>query len=134
MEEKIQLIVSSCTFSDICDLLCELMPTPSECYILIDGLDQCEARDRKELLKVLSALLSSNGNIRLFLSGRISLHDELGKKFDRMERLTLDCKDTQTGIEAYIEGSIEEKLEEGDLIIGDPTFVEELKSALGRGA
>lgn len=138
MEEKIQLIDTSWTSSNIRDTLRdlfeELMSASTVWYILIDGLDQCEARGRKDVLNVLSMLVSSSNNIRLFLSSHFSLRDEFEKIFPSMERLTLDCKDTELDIETYVVGLLKEKLDEGDFTIGDPTLVSDLQSALVSGA
>ncbi|KAK7928425.1 Vegetative incompatibility protein HET-E-1 [Apiospora marii] len=134
MEGRIRTIISSSTSSDVLDLLRELMPAPLKSYILIDGLDECDAKDRKELLQTLSALVSSGSNIRLFLSSRFSLQKEVKKRFTAVERLTLDCEATNEDIATYIEGILDEKLEDGELTVGDPALVGDIKTALMKGA
>ncbi|KAK8869149.1 ankyrin repeat protein [Apiospora arundinis] len=134
MEGRIRTIVSSSTSSDILDVLRELMPAPLKSYILIDGLDECDVKDRKELLKTLSVLVSSGSNIRLFLSSRFSLQEEVKKRFKAVERLTLDCEATNEDIATYIEGFLDEKLEDRELKVGDLALVSDIKTALIKGA
>lgn len=111
-----------------------MMPAPLKSYILIDGLDECDVNDRKKLLKMLSELVSSGSNIRLFLSSRVSLQDEVKKRFTAIERLTLDYEATSEDIGTYIKEFLDEKLKDGDLVVGDPKLVSSIKTALTEGA
>lgn len=134
MEIRLQKMISSLISSDIVELLRESMTTLQESYILIDGLDECDNEDRKELLKTLSALVSSSKNVRLFLASRASLQKEIKKHFTALEHLTLDCKSTNDDIGTYIEGFIHERLQDGELEVGDPALINEIKQALTRGS
>ncbi|KAJ1335026.1 ankyrin repeat domain-containing protein 50 [Microdochium nivale] len=134
VEDKIHTIVSSSTASDTLSLLIELMPELMKSYIVVDGLDECDTKDRKELLKTLSALISTNKNVRLFLSSRVSLLDEVTRQFPDVERLTLDCEATNEDIAIYISDFLDERLEEGDLKVGDPVLITCIKTALREGA
>ena len=106
----------------------------STSYIIIDGIDECQISDRRELLAVLSSLISSNGNIRLFLSGRISVQDEIKAYFNQHFHISLDCEATSQDITRYIDAIIDKKVEDGDLCVGDPVLVDEVKRALAGGA
>ncbi|KAH7024882.1 ankyrin repeat-containing domain protein [Microdochium trichocladiopsis] len=134
MGRSIQSMISSPTSSDLSDLLRELTQVPLKSYIVIDGVDQCEAKDRKELLKTLSTVAIPGSNTRLFLSGRNSLQDELHKYFPGMGRLKLDCEATTDDIATYIKGFLDEKLKDGDLVVRDPTLVGDVRAALEKGA
>lgn len=92
MEDRIQHVISSAATSDISALLTDLMPPPSTSYVVIDGLDESEPMERKEVLKALQQVVSDGSNIRLFIAGRSSLKAELERMFPVMERLTLDCE------------------------------------------
>jgi hypothetical protein len=120
--------------SDILDLFKEVVPTLMKFYVLIDGLDECDTKNRRKLFKMLSLLVSSGSNIRLFLLSRVSLQTEVRKRFKDVEHLTLNCEATDEDIATYIEGFLDEKLEDGDLIVGDPALVSDIRTALTEGA
>lgn len=134
MEAKIRKAASTSAFSDILDPLREVSSATKESYIILDGLDECDKKDRKEVFKALSTLISSNNNMRLFLSGRNSLQEEVKLNFTGVERMELGGESTDEDIAAYIEGFLEEKIEDGDLKVGDPALLSEVQNVLTEGA
>lgn len=134
MVNALQKIASSAAQTDVVELLRNLMPSPQRSFILIDGLDECSKGDRKELFKTLSTLVSSRTNIRLYLSGRASLQDEIKKFFPALLHLSLDCGATDDNIATYVAGILKEKLEDDELKVGDLNLLVEIKQALAEGA
>ncbi|KAL5903100.1 hypothetical protein ACKVV7_011408 [Pyricularia oryzae] len=72
--------------------------------------------------------------MRLFLSGRNSLQEEVKLNFTGVERMELGGESTDEDIAAYIEGFLEEKIEDGDLKVGDPALLSEVQNVLTEGA
>ncbi|KAH7303175.1 hypothetical protein B0I35DRAFT_455335 [Stachybotrys elegans] len=107
---------------------------PSDIVGLLVKQYACIKEDRKELLQKLSTLISSAGNIRLFLASRRSLDKEVIKYLGDMETLTLDCQWLHRDISAYITGAVNEALEEEELIVADPCLVDDIKMKLIDGA
>jgi hypothetical protein len=134
LEEKLRKIVTSPDESDLLELLCEVMSTPRKSYIVIDGLDECDEENRKKLLRALKTVASSSKNIHLYLSSRASLRDEVDKYFPVSEHLSLDCQATNNDIASYIEGILNEKIQDDELKVGDTELVQEVKKALVNGA
>ncbi|KAI6288058.1 hypothetical protein MCOR27_001082 [Pyricularia oryzae] len=134
MELKIRNTVSTSAFSDVLDLLREVIPAPQTSYIVLDGLDECNKENRKRVLKALSALASPNNNVRLFLSARSSLQEEVERYFPVIERLKLGHESTNEDIAAYIKGFIDERMDDGDLKVGDPSLLDEIQRVLTEGA
>ncbi|KAI6560168.1 hypothetical protein MCOR03_004459 [Pyricularia oryzae] len=134
MELKIRNTVSTSAFSDVLDLLREVIPAPQTSYIVLDGLDECNKENRKMVLKALSALASPNNNVRLFLSARSSLQEEVERYFPVIERLKLGHESTNEDIAAYIKGFIDERMDDGDLKVGDLSLLDEIQRVLTEGA
>ncbi|UKZ75719.1 hypothetical protein TrVFT333_003411 [Trichoderma virens FT-333] len=103
-------------------------------YVVIDGLDECAKQDRKDLLAVLSSIVNIRPNTKLFLAGRESVSREVQREFPTCKQLSMDCLSTQSDIAAYVEGIVQEKLQNEELIVGDPDLIEEIKVALSKGA
>ncbi|KAH6645914.1 ankyrin repeat-containing domain protein [Truncatella angustata] len=121
--------------SDIIRLLGRLMVSPRSSYIIVDGLDECDNSNQKQLLAALSSLARSSPNIRLFLSGRPSLDKDLRKYFkESVESLVIGGDSTGEDIHAYVEHIIDERIDDGDLRVRDPTLARTVKQTLIRGA
>ncbi|RCI14837.1 hypothetical protein L249_6700 [Ophiocordyceps polyrhachis-furcata BCC 54312] len=103
-------------------------------YIIIDGLDECEKPDRRELLETLSSLAALGSKISIFLAGRDSITTEINKVFPAHHHVTMSSSLAQPDIARYIEGAVQDKLESEELIVRDPSLVDEIKLALKRGA
>lgn len=69
--------------------------------IAIDNLDECGSSDGNELLEALSSLTTVASNTRLFLASRENVSREIEKRFPSL-----------------------------DLVVGDPSLIEEIKQAL----
>ncbi|KAK7917534.1 Ankyrin repeat protein [Apiospora marii] len=123
-------------FSDIDDTLETIQQlTPSGAsYIIIDGVDDCNKSQRRELLAALSSLVSSSKHLRLFLCGRIGIQDEIQSHFKRLIHLPLDVKATNEDITRYIHDIIDQKIEDDDLRFGDPSLADDVRSTLSKGA
>ncbi|KAK8877014.1 ankyrin repeat protein [Apiospora arundinis] len=137
ISENVEIALRSLDVSsdldDILDILRQSIP-PGASYIMIDGIDECHQSDRRELLTALSSLISSNDSIRLFLSGRTGIQDEVKACFKQVSHIILDSEATRHDITQYIEGVIDYKVEIGELRVGDSNLVGEIKSALAEGA
>ncbi|RDA94367.1 hypothetical protein CP533_3768 [Ophiocordyceps camponoti-saundersi (nom. inval.)] len=103
-------------------------------YIIIDGLDECEKPDRRELLETLSSLAALGSKTRIFLAGRDSITTEIKKGFPSHYHVSMGNSLAQPDIARYIEGAVQDKLESEELTVRDPNLVEEIKLALNKGA
>jgi len=72
-----------------------------EVFICIDGLDECLPKNRRELLESLREIVSASSNMRVFLSGRPHIRDEVKKYF--AEAITIAVIPTIRDIERYLE-------------------------------
>ncbi|TLD28600.1 hypothetical protein PspLS_03931, partial [Pyricularia sp. CBS 133598] len=119
---KIRKAVATSDFSGIVDLLREVTPTFRKSYIVFDGLDECDKGIRKIILKRLATLVLFNNS------------EEVERHFAVKERLKLGQESTNEYIAAYIKGFLEEKVDDGDLKVGDPALLSEIQAVLTEGA
>lgn len=103
-------------------------------YIVIDGLDECIKSERHDLLRTLHSVMKVRSNIKLFLAGRDSVSREVQIKFSALKQIPMDCSSAQSDITKYVEGMVQEKLKNEELIVGDPDLIEDIKAALSGGA
>lgn len=102
---------------------------------VVDGLNECLKSDRDIVLGILSRVMSSSqSRVKAFLSSREGLILDLSTKFDAWHHVTMHCPEAQADVTTYVEGIIKDKIESKDLAIGNDHLVQEVKSALIRGA
>ena len=119
---------------DVVEMLCTVSKKLRNFYIVIDGLDECEKKDRNALLKGFSAISSATGNVKIFLSGRESMSTQVKKACQSLIHLSMSCRPAKSDIPKYIESAVQERLRNEELIVGDQTLINEIKEALNRGA
>jgi hypothetical protein len=103
--------------------------------LIIDGLDECSQADRTIVLGVLSRVMSSSRSpIKLFLSSREGLIEDIVQVFKTYQQVTMHCEEAHTDVTTYVEGIIKEKMESRVLAIGSTQLVQEVKYALIQGA
>lgn len=120
-----------------------------QCYIVIDGIDEFQKQERTSLFKMLFNIVTQTPNTRLFLSGRQSLTLELRAAFPSFQCISMDFfsehSDTKpsdiepsdiepSDIERYVNGIIDEKINNEELHVGNPDLIVDIKNALRDGA
>ncbi|OAA55172.1 Ankyrin repeat-containing domain protein [Cordyceps fumosorosea ARSEF 2679] len=112
------------------DLLREIVQQPTTFYIIIDGLDECETVERREILHALSLFATAASNLRVFLSSRDSVHLDLGGGSLNMQRISMAGDCLTADIRSYVEQSIQERLQREELAFGDTELLAEVNDAL----
>ncbi|RYP58479.1 hypothetical protein DL770_010415 [Monosporascus sp. CRB-9-2] len=128
------LVLRQDELDEVVELLQGITPVRKPSYLIIDGLDECDKPERNKLLKALSTLAFPALNTKLFLSSRSSLSEEIQNTFPSFERLTMSESLVHDDIKTYVNGVIEQKLENKDLRVGDASLIEDIKQALIQGA
>ena len=72
-----------------------------EVFVCIDGLDECLAKNRRELLDSLQDIVRASPTTRVFLSGRPHIRDEIKRYFP--EAIMIPIIPTIDDIERYLE-------------------------------
>jgi hypothetical protein len=111
-------------------LLRQRLAQSEKFFIFIDALDEFEPRERRELLNLLASLGSSGSGLRVFLAGRESLREELNDKLSGIERLSMASAEAMTDVALYVQEALEERIKNGDLVVGDQSLILYVKQAL----
>ena len=86
---------------DMVEILKKSIASLPRVFICIDALDECTAKHRRELLESLREIVRMSPNIRLFLTGRPHIDDEIRKYFSRALRIPLSP--VHADIKCYLE-------------------------------
>lgn len=126
------------TYPDVDDLesiLTAIVKASQRTTLVIDGFDECAQADRALVLSILQRLVSCNPNsVKVFISSREDMIRDIGSNFENCRELNMNCEEAGEDIPTYIKGAVEEKLENGELIVGDPELIEDIQRALIEGA
>lgn len=134
VENALKRLEMTSGLDEILELLRKLMPPPTISYIVIDGVDECDKSDRDKLLQTLLSLVLLGSNVRLFLSSRASLREEIQTWFSEFGQISMDCQAAHDDIAMYITSAIKANIQNGDLKVRDQNLVEEISQALVNGA
>ncbi|KAH8660327.1 hypothetical protein BX600DRAFT_438539 [Xylariales sp. PMI_506] len=132
--KEVETINQEMQLDRIVTLLQDTMVASATSYIIIDGLDELVNAERQILIKVLSSLAALATNIRIFLSGRDSIRQDLLKYISACHYISMDSESTVEDIVTYVDGIVEEKIEGQELRLGEPALADEIKMALVDGA
>ena len=104
-------------------------------YIVLDALDECEPSDRRVIFDGLSSVLRrTNSTVKIFLSSRNALEDEIMKAFPLALEIRMDAPGVASDIEAYTRQCLGERLDMGQLAVGNTVTLEDICSTLTDGA
>ena len=108
-------------------------------FIVLDGLDECEEVQFKNLVEILRGLLDSPVlHIKLFFTTRTSVMSWVPLKLQPKRHIDLDTAENQGrvahDIDTFINASLRKRLRENELQIRDPTLALKIENALKTGA
>lgn len=109
-------------------LLC-LSQLPNTAYLLIDGLDECDDSDRREILSFLKKVVRDGQcRIKVIISSRWDL--DISNALQDFHRISLGSSGTCSDIGVFIRDIIDQRLADGSIEIKEPSMAEEIKEAL----
>ena len=85
---------------DIVQILKKAIASLPRVFICIDALDECTAKHRREFLESLREIVRKSPNIRVFLTGRSHINEEIVKLFSGALRIPLSP--THADIKSYL--------------------------------
>lgn len=108
-------------------------------FIVLDGLDECEEVQFKEIGNVLRCLLDLPLlQIKLLFTSRTSVMNWVTFALQPKWHIVLDTAENQArvarDIDTFVNASLQERLHEDELQLGDPTLVLKIRDALTSGA
>ena len=112
-------------------LLRQRLAQSEKFFIFIDALDEFEPRERRSLLDFIASLRPAAGlGPKVFLAGRESLSRELQDKLLGIERISMASAEAKTDIAAYVKETLQERVENRDLVVGDQSLISDIEQAL----
>lgn len=116
-------------------ILQDIVADASQTTFVIDGIDECSQPERASILKMLRQLTSCSGStLKIFFSSREGVVENIHKIFQTYQQLTMNCEQANTDIATYITDTIDQKIEDGDLLLSDRQLRHEICDALIKGA
>ncbi|KAH7304083.1 hypothetical protein B0I35DRAFT_401700 [Stachybotrys elegans] len=99
-------------------------------YVFIDGLDESDAVERRALLDALSLLTSACPGLRILITSRDSVIVDLKGRFPELKRILMSPGTLSSDIGLYIEAAVQERIRNEDLMVYDPSLIDEIKERL----
>ncbi|KAJ3540937.1 hypothetical protein NM208_g4831 [Fusarium decemcellulare] len=102
-------------------------------FIILDGVDECPKDQRHLLFKSLSTLINRNGSakkLKVLFSCRQTIDTEIQHQFSNPLQISTGSGRTRDDILTYAQDILEEKIEAGELNLGDPQLVLEILQAI----
>lgn len=120
----------SMKLSDVVWFLKNRIEVQRRTYIILDGLDECEKKERRIILDALSTLASAGLGAKVFVASRDTVSSDVKKAFSSFEHVTMGCLSARSDIVAFVENEVNDRLENEDLVVGDQSLVDDIKKAL----
>ena len=86
---------------DMVEILKKTVASLPRVFICIDAWDECAAKHRRELLESVREIVRMSPNMRVFLTGRPHIKDEIVKYFSKA--LQVPLSPTHADIKSYLE-------------------------------
>lgn len=99
-------------------------------FVVIDGLDACANEDQNMILSALRRVSSA----KVVMVGREEIGRRIQKVFGNVRHETTGSLDARADIAAYVKGAVTQKIEAGELVVGDESLIAKIKDALVKGA
>ncbi|KAL9122300.1 MAG: hypothetical protein Q9187_001148 [Circinaria calcarea] len=119
----------------IVDSLQKVLPDNRRYFVIIDGLDECEDAEAKKLILATQKLLTSPKiTFKLFCSSRPDVFRWVPSLLKPEWHVSMAIGDVNPDIERYIDATLAQRIESGDLQLGNPTLILTIRDTLLNGA
>ncbi|KAF4468594.1 hypothetical protein FALBO_4514 [Fusarium albosuccineum] len=101
--------------------------------LVLDGIDECPKDQRYMLLKFLSAvngLTEGPGKFKIIFSCRETIDTDIQQWFSGPLQISTGAGQTRNDILIYAQDILEEKIESGELVLGDPRLILDILHAI----
>jgi ankyrin repeat domain-containing protein 50 len=121
------------TEEEIVAILLHLLSScTQQCFVFVDGLDECDERELNLLLGALKTLLQSTNAFHVFCSSRPDIYLKHQAALRAGYKVSLPEENPDIG--EYIDAALEDRLEAGILTLGDPSIILAVRNALLKGS
>lgn len=121
----------SLEIGEIEELLKDAIPKGSTQYVIIDAINECADSERSSLLKSLKVVAeTAEGSVKLFLSSRDGNDRHVRNVCNTIHYVSMDSPESKSDLKTMVQARIQSLFEDGDLVVGDQTLLEEIKNQL----
>lgn len=106
-------------------------------FVILDGLDECETKDVESVMRTIKALLNQSGrkgDLKIFIASRPSIEHTISKCLHPTHHMSLTTNETNLDIGKYVEATLDSKLQNEELKLGNPALILEIQNVLVEGA
>ncbi|RAH44039.1 ankyrin repeat domain-containing protein [Aspergillus brunneoviolaceus CBS 621.78] len=104
-------------------------------YIVLDGIDECETAQIREMARALEMLSQGKvGTLKIICTGRPGLEVDLFKRGRPQHRVVIDQGKLNVDMERYIAATLYDCLEDGELVLQDEDIITTIADALLEGS
>ncbi|KAH0556172.1 hypothetical protein GP486_005898, partial [Trichoglossum hirsutum] len=126
---------SSPDFQDLIDLMEKVLIVSQEQFIIIDAIDECEKAERNLFYSALRRLVDSpRVKLKVFLASGLHIKIELERALRPGRYISMASSDANSDIKTYIENSIAERKENGELVVGQSQLLLDIRDTLVKRA
>ena len=112
-----------------------LLPRHKQCFLVLDGLDECDYEEVWVLIESIQSLLkSSEYTFRVFWTGRSDFASRVSDQFRPDFQVHISPTNNRPEISRFINLALENALESNRLKLRDPNVVLKIQDALEAGA
>ena len=120
---------------ELAPLLTDIVTESRSYFFVIDGLDELSLAERDVVFTVFKQLIaSSHSSIKIFFASRDDLGVDIRKRFSALYHRAMSCPEASADITSYVEKTIEERVKNKDLAVGNPALILDIVNALVQGA
>jgi hypothetical protein len=111
------------------ETLGSMTPRAAKSFCVLDGLDDCPPGQVREVVSFLK-FLNTSMNTSICVSARIDAQEFQDRLSPLSINFRLNLPDDNPDIATYVESELEARLESGQLSLGDPALILEIRQAL----
>lgn len=127
--------VPSMSYDDVVALVKAILSLKRRIYFVLDGPDECESFEIRQVTRTLQGLqVDENSIIHLLVSLRSQADDAQTEYRGVCPDAVFGLPEDNPDIASFIDSELCERIEAGELILGDPSLVLEIRDALLDGA
>jgi len=133
LEKDFGSLYTEPTLDELFGLLAKVTQLSAITYFIVDGLDECSDHERRRLLLYLQNLTTARKDgIKVLISSRED--GDISHSVQNYRKVSLDSSQNSTDIDAFVETELHRRVEEGNLVVGHPSMIQEIQEALNRGS
>lgn len=122
------------TLDDSIELLRQRIGQFSHFYIFIDGIDACEPLERQQLFDGLFPLSADSSGLKVYLTSRETLPEELRNGISTVETLSMACAAAESDINLFVREELQIRTDRKHLVVGASSLIVEMESVLTQHA